>query len=143
MTIKTLVSVLKSGSNRFICLFILSFGMIIGNARAAGNADVIKVEVRQTASEAWHFSVTVRHPDSGWEKYADGWDVVLPDGTVIKPAPNEEFTRTLWHPHVNEQPFTRSQGGLKIPANIRSVTVRAHVKPDGFGGKEMLVELKP
>ena len=109
---------------------------------AAGNADVIKVEVRQTASETWHFSVTVRHPDSGWEKYADGWDVVLPDGTVIKPAPNEEFTRTLWHPHVNEQPFTRSQGGIKIPANIPSVTVRAHVKPDGFGGKEMLVELK-
>lgn len=142
MSIKTLRS-LRLTSIRFIYLSIICFGMIAGNVHAAGNADVIKVEVRQTALETWHFSVTVRHPDSGWEKYADGWDVVLPDGTVIKPAPNEAFTRTLWHPHVNEQPFTRSQGGIKIPASIKRVTVRAHVKPDGFGGKEIQVELQP
>jgi len=108
---------------------------------AAGQADVVAVDARQTAPGIWYFSVTLRHPDTGWDYYADGWDVVLPDGSVVKPAAKEEFTRTLWHPHVNEQPFTRSQGGIKIPAEVNSVTVRAHAKPDGFGGKEMQVSV--
>lgn len=141
-----IINIIKTRLIRFFYLFFLGlsfFSMSFGNVYASGNADVIKVDVRQTAPETWHFRVTIRHPDSGWEKYADGWDVVLPDGTVVKPAPNEDFTRTLWHPHVNEQPFTRSQGGIKIPESVQSVTVRAHVKPDGFGGKEMQVEVNP
>jgi hypothetical protein len=108
---------------------------------AAGNADVLKAQARNTGPGVWSFSVTVSHPDSGWEDYADGWDVVLPDGTVVKPAANEAFTRTLWHPHVNEQPFTRSQGGIEIPANVKDVMIRAHDKPDGFGGKTVSVRL--
>lgn len=129
---------------RLIVLLLLgiSLGTSAGNAYAAGSADVINVNARQTAPGIWNFSVTVRHADTGWEKYADGWDVVLPDGTVVKPAPNEKFTRTLWHPHVNEQPFVRSQGGIEIPVSVQSVTVRAHVKPDGFGGKELQVMLQ-
>jgi len=110
-------------------------------ASAAGNAEVKKVEVRQTAPGTWYFSVTVQHPDTGWDDYADGWDVVLPDGSVVKPVASEAFTRTLWHPHVNEQPFTRSQGGINIPDDIHQVTVRAHDKRDGFGGKTKAVKL--
>ncbi|MCP4010820.1 MAG: hypothetical protein GY726_15065 [Proteobacteria bacterium] len=108
---------------------------------AAGNADVVNALARNTAPGEWSFRVTVSHPDTGWEDYADGWDIVLPDGTVVKPAAKEEFTRTLWHPHVNEQPFTRSQGGVKIPAGVNQVTVRAHDKRDGFGGKTVIVTL--
>lgn len=139
-----LIVILKARLIRFSYLLLLGLSFCLSgvNVYAAGEADVVKVDARQTAPEIWRFSVTVLHQDSGWEKYADGWDVVLPNGSVVKPAPNEEFTRTLWHPHVNEQPFTRSQGGIKIPASVQSVTVRAHVKPDGFGGKEMRVELK-
>ncbi len=124
---------------RLLVIFML--GLMSGQVFAVGKADVINVDTRQTAAGVWYFSVTIQHPDTGWDYYADGWDVVLPDGTVVKPAPNEEFTRTLWHPHVNEQPFTRSQGGIKIPAGISNVRVRAHAKPDGFGGKEMQVEV--
>ena len=110
-------------------------------AFAAGNADVLEVDVRSTAPGVWYFSVTVQHPDTGWEDYADGWDVVLPDGSVVKPNSGEAFTRTLWHPHVNEQPFTRSQGGVRIPDGIKQVTVRAHDKRDGFGGQSKSVVL--
>lgn len=109
--------------------------------QAAGNADVIEVKVNNTAPETWSFIVTVEHPDTGWEDYADGWDVILPDGTVTKPVSSEDFTRTLWHPHVNEQPFTRSQGGVHIPSGITRVTVRAHDKRDGFGGRELTIDL--
>ncbi|NDJ55118.1 MAG: hypothetical protein GYB68_18765, partial [Chloroflexi bacterium] len=80
-------------------------------------------------------------PDTGWEDYVDGWDVVLPDGTVVKPDPNSPFTRLLLHPHVTEQPFTRSQSGIIIPEDVTTVTVRAHDLLHGFGGVEVVVDL--
>ena len=91
--------------------------------------------------ESWTFHVTVRHPDSGWDDYADGWDVVLPDGTVLKANPDDEFTRLLLHPHETEQPFTRSQSGIVIPEGVTQIRVRAHDLVDGFGGIEVLVDL--
>ena len=95
----------------------------------------------QAENGAWTFHVTVAHPDHGWEDYADGWDVVTPDGAVLRPDPGSPFTRLLLHPHDNEQPFTRSQSGIKIPAGVTTVTVRAHDLVDGFGGQEVLVDL--
>jgi len=47
----------------------------------------------------------------------------------------------LWHPHETEQPFTRGQSGLKIPSTIEKVRVRAHDLVNGFGGKEVVVNL--
>jgi hypothetical protein len=67
--------------------------------------------------------------------------VVLPDGTVIKPNPEDAFTRVLLHPHENEQPFTRSQSGILLPEGTTQVTVRAHDLVDGFGGQEVVVQL--
>jgi hypothetical protein len=107
----------------------------------AANADVIFVKATETAANTWTFNVTVEHPDTGWEDYADGWDVVLPDGTILKPDPGSPFTRLLLHPHVDEQPFTRSQSRIEIPADVREVTVRAHDLLDGFGGQEVVVDL--
>ena len=104
------------------------------------NADVEHVRAVYDGS-TWTFHVTVRHPDTGWEDYADGWDVVLPDGTVLKNSPDDRFTRLLLHPHENEQPFTRSQRNLSIPPNVTQVTVRAHDLVDGFGGREVVVDL--
>ena len=85
--------------------------------------------------------MTVAHPDTGWDDYADGWDVVLPDGTVVKPDSDSPFTRLLLHPHETEQPFTRNQSGIVIPADVSTVTVRAHDLVDGFGGKVVVVDL--
>ncbi len=105
------------------------------------DADVLYVKASEDSDGNWTFHVTVFHPDTGWEDYANGWDVVLPDGTVLKPNPNSEFTRTLLHPHENEQPFTRSQSGIQIPVEITQVIVRAHDLVDGFGGQEVIVNL--
>ena len=105
------------------------------------NADVTFVRALHTGDDTWTFHVTVDHPDTGWEDYADGWDVVLPDGTVVKPDETSPFTRLLTHPHETERPFTRSQSNITIPTNITRVTVRAHDLVDGFGGKEVVVEL--
>lgn len=112
----------------------------IADSRSA-DADVIAVRVIETAPNVYTFHVTVAHPDTGWDDYADGWDVVLPDGTVIKPRPDDPFTRLLLHPHETEQPFTRSQTGVTIPAGAMQVTVRAHDLVNGFGGREVVVQL--
>jgi len=106
------------------------------------NADVLFVRaVKDTEPNSWTFHVTVSHPDTGWEDYADGWDVVFPDGKVIKPDPEDPFTRLLLHPHEAEQPFTRSQSGILIPDGVTKVQVRAHDLVDGFGGEEITVDL--
>jgi hypothetical protein len=106
-----------------------------------GNADVLHVKAVQAADGTWTFHVTVRHPDTGWDDYADGWDVLTPDGTVLKPDPDSPFTRLLLHPHENEQPFTRSQSGIVIPSGVTQVRVRAHDLVDGYGGREVEVDL--
>ncbi len=108
---------------------------------SAANADVLFVKAAQAADGSWRFEVTVAHPDTGWEDYADGWDVVLPDGSVVKPRPADPFTRLLVHPHVDEQPFTRGQSGIRIPADVTTVIVRAHDLVDGWGGKVVTVDL--
>ena len=109
---------------------------------SSADADVTFVRaVKEDQENSWTFHVTVEHPDTGWEDYADGWDVVLPDGEVIKPDPASPFTRLLLHPHENEQPFTRSQRGVIIPEGASTVRVRAHDLVDGFGGQEVVVDL--
>ncbi len=114
---------------------------IVISESSTADADVLFVRAVQTADETWTFNVTVFHPDTGWEDYADGWDVVLPDGTVVKPDPDVAFTRLLLHPHEQEQPFTRSQSNIHIPTAVTLVRVRAHDLVDGFGGRETVVDL--
>ncbi len=101
---------------------------------SAGEADVVKVEASKSGNDEYRFTVTVLHTDEGWEHYADKWDVLAPDGTVLG-------TRTLLHPHVGEQPFTRSLSGVKIPENIKTVSIRAHDSVHEYGGKTVTVKL--
>lgn len=108
---------------------------------STADADVEFVKAIQAEDGTWTFQVTVRHPDTGWEDYADGWDVVAPDGNVLKADESDLFTRLLLHPHENEQPFTRSQSGITIPDGVSQVSVRAHDLVDGFGGREVTVDL--
>jgi hypothetical protein len=100
----------------------------------AGEADVVDVRASKSATKTYTFHVTVQHADTGWDHYADRWDVVGPDGVVLA-------TRVLLHPHVEEQPFTRSLSGVRIPPGTETVTVRAHDKVHGWGGRTMTVQL--
>lgn len=109
--------------------------------KGAGNADVLHVRAVEEADGAWTFQVTVEHPDTGWDDYANGWDVVTPEGEVLKTDPSSPFTRLLLHPHENEQPFTRSQSGIEIPEGVTRVQVRAHDLVDGYGGQVVWVDL--
>jgi len=89
-------------------------------------ADVTDVEGRGEAGD-YTFAVTVESPDTGCDQYADWWEVVSPDGALI-------YRRILAHSHVDEQPFTRNGGPVKIPADS-TVLVRAHMNAAGYGGQ--------
>jgi len=106
----------------------------------AADADVIYVRA-VFEDLSWTFYVTVSHPDTGWDDYADGWDVVTLDGKVLIVNESDPFTRLLLHPHKTEQPFTRSQNRIIIPDGITKVMVRAHDLVHGFGGEEIFVDL--
>lgn len=108
-------------------------GLVAVPARA-GEADVVAVDARPGGG-TWRFDVTVRHDDEGWDHYADQWEVLAPDGTVLG-------VRVLTHPHVDEQPFTRSMSGIAIPATVDTVTVRARDSVHGYGGAEIEVDVR-
>lgn len=98
-------------------------------------AQVTHVEATQRSSGSWCIDTSVRHNDEGWDHYADKWEVLDLEG-------NQLGYRSLGHPHVNEQPFTRSRCKIKIPAEMTKVIVRAKCNKHGFGGKALVVNLK-
>ena len=110
--------------------------LVCGGVAEAGEANVVDVRATKQRDGNYRFDVAVRHADAGWKHYADGWQVLAPDGRVLG-------MRKLLHPHDNEQPFTRSLSGVRIPNRIGRVSVRAHDKVHGWGGKEITVELGP
>jgi hypothetical protein len=100
----------------------------------AGEADVVDVKVRRSAPGVYDFDVTVRSVDKGWDYYADAFEVLAPDGKVLG-------QRILLHPHETEQPFTRDLYGVRVPAGITEVVVRARHKPRGYGSATLRVRL--
>lgn len=115
-------------------IYALISAALLATAAWAGPADVVAARAAYTGGDTFSFSVTVRHADEGWQHYADRWEVLAPDGTVLA-------TRVLLHPHEDEQPFTRDLGGVKIPARIHTVTIRAHDSVHGYGGRSVRLEL--
>lgn len=109
-------------------LFLLLFSI----SAFAGEADVVDVVVKKSGEKTFDLDVTVLHEDTGWDHYANRWEVVDENGAILA-------TRILHHPHVNEQPFTRSLSGVPIPENNNMVIIRAHDLVHEFGGKTISV----
>lgn len=85
----------------------------------ANEVKIINVKANCTVENICHFDVTLKHEDSGWKHYANKWTISTKEGKVLG-------SRILYHPHVNEQPFTRSLWGLKIPHYVKEVYVKAY-----------------
>ncbi len=100
----------------------------------AGQANIEKVEAECNYKRICKFSVTIRHADEGWSHFANGWTVSSPAGELLA-------HRALAHPHVNEQPFTRSIQGIKIPPNVDTVFIRANDSVHGEGQRKYVMKL--
>ena len=102
-------------------------------AAFADDAEIVAAKA-DPSGDGYRFSVTLLHADTGWDDYADGWRVVLEDGTELG-------FRELYHPHVNEQPFTRSLGSVVVPEGVTEVFIEARTNTDGWGEARLSVEL--
>nr|WP_137701802.1 hypothetical protein [Marimonas lutisalis] len=97
--------------------------------------EILSVETSRVGM-GWRIDVTLQHPDTGWDHYADGWE-------VVDEAGNRLGFRELMHPHVNEQPFTRSLINLMLPDGMRRVYIRARCSKTGWGDERIAVDLQP
>jgi hypothetical protein len=103
-----------------------SLACLIGSTTigTADPAEVAAVSLAQS-SGSWTVSVTISHGDTGWDDYADGWRVEAPGGDILG-------TRVLHHPHVEEQPFTRSLSGVDLPDGITEIVIRTRTNVTGW-----------
>lgn len=115
-----------------LCLLggVFVFAWIVAHA---GDVEVVAVTFDKQG-RTWTVNTTLRHADIGWDHYADAWRIVTAEGSVLG-------TRTLYHPHVDEQPFARSLSGIAIPDGTTVVFVEAHDRVHGWSEQRVRVDL--
>jgi len=99
----------------------------IASSEASSNEalGVIAVSVDEGSAGNFTFSVTVASDETGCDQYANWWEVIFEDGTLL-------YRRILAHSHINEQPFTRSGNGPLALDQDTIIIVRAHMHPTGY-----------
>ncbi len=113
---------------------LLGYFLAVSSITIANEVEIVDVKATQSSDKTWSFRVTLKHADEGWDHYANEWQVIAPDNKILA-------TRTLYHPHVNEQPFTRGTQGVKIPADMKTVRVIAKDTVHGLSNQAMKVIL--
>jgi len=101
----------------------------------AGQALIENVIAECNQKRVCKFDVTVRHADEGWSHFANGYQIFTPSGELLG-------HRVLAHPHVNEQPFTRSIRNIKIPVSVDTVELRANDSVHGESKRKYVIKLK-
>ncbi len=107
-----------------------------GNGDAAAQEmfpDIVEVEMTRDDDQTATFDVTVSSPYDSPQRYADGWRVLDQDGTVLG-------EHTLGHDHAREQPFTRTQSGVNIPAGTTEITIEGRDQVSGYGGETKTIQ---
>ena len=124
---------------RLRCLFLAvcaAAAPVLAPVLALADEPMIHAVSTEKAGMVWNIHVTLTHPDTGWDHYADGWEVLDASGRRLG-------YRELLHPHVDEQPFTRLLSGIVVPDGTRAVFIKARCSQDGWAGKAVRVALSP
>lgn len=114
-----------------IAFFILL--SIVTNVAFSDNVSIQFAKLHKQV-DGWNISVTLKHKDSGWSHYANSWQVVDEKNNLLG-------KRVLVHPHVNEQPFTRSLYSVKIPVNVKVIYIEATDLVHGLSNDRLRIDL--
>lgn len=117
----------------FLTFLFFSSLLIVSSNTLANQVKIVAVDIKAQGDQRYQFDVTLLHDDTGWEHYANRWEILDSRGNILA-------TRTLHHPHVNEQPFTRSLT-ISLPDNTKTVIIRGHDSVHLYEGNEMEVSL--
>ncbi len=101
---------------------------------AMADGPVVEDVQMEKTGMGWRVSVTLSHDDTGWEHFADSWRIEDAEGKVIA-------VRKLMHPHVDEQPFTRSLSSVVLPDGTREIFVRAQCSKGGWHDETTRVKI--
>lgn len=124
------IMVTKTQFKKYLTIISLLFTTSV----LASDVEIVKVVLTKNTG-TWRADVTLNHADTGWKHYADAWRLVDEKG-------NELGKRTLYHPHVNEQPFTRSLSSFQISPDTKIIFVEAHDLNRGWSPNKVKVDLR-
>lgn len=108
--------------------------VMLGQSALADPAEINSVRVVKDGG-LWRFDVTVSHGDTGWDHFSDAWRILDADN-------NQIAIRELIHPHVDEQPLTRSLSGVQLPEGTTEVGVQVRDTQSGWNPEITRVQIK-
>lgn len=120
--------------NRIITLMTGLFTLAVFNITNASDVKILAADLYFSNDNSWLIKVSLEHNDTGWDHFADIWQVVDGKGNVLG-------NRVLQHPHVKEQPFTRDLAGVKVPDGVTTIFIKAHDKVHGWTTNRLKVDL--
>ncbi len=122
----------RLSKNSLIAISLIAPALL--NIATASDVKILAADLHNSHGNIWSVRVTLKHGDSGWDHYADNWRVVDGENNILG-------DRVLYHPHINEQPFTRGLGNVKIADGTTIVYIEAHDKVHGWTSNRLKIDL--
>lgn len=108
--------------------------LMLSQSSKANDINILAAAIIHQSHGEYLVNVKLEHHDTGWQHYADEWRLVDNKGNILG-------SRVLQHPHVHEQPFTRSLSNVKISSELQAVYIEAHDKVHGWTKSRLMIDL--
>ena len=108
--------------------------LMLSQSSKANDINILAAAIIHQSHGEYLVNVKLEHHDTGWQHYADEWRLVDNKGNILG-------SRVLQHPHVHEQPFTRSLSNVKISSELETVYIEAHDKVHGWTKNRLMIDL--
>ena len=117
-----------------VTLFTSALVLVLSHSSKANDINILAAAIIHQSHGEYLVNVKLEHHDTGWQHYADEWRLVDNEGNILG-------TRVLQHPHVHEQPFTRSLSNVKLSSELQAVFIEAHDKVHGWTKSRLMIDL--
>tara|TARA_B110000908_G_scaffold65330_1_gene79273 strand:+ start:651 stop:1058 length:408 start_codon:yes stop_codon:yes gene_type:complete len=108
--------------------------LMLSQSSKANDINILAAAIIHQSHGEYLVNVKLEHHDTGWQHYADEWRLVDNKGNILG-------SRVLQHPHVHEQPFTRSLSNVKLSSELQAVYIEAHDKVHGWTKNRLMIDL--
>ena len=117
-----------------VTLFTSALVLAVSHSSKANDINILAAAIIHQSHGEYLVNVKLEHHDTGWQHYADEWRLVDNKGNILG-------SRVLQHPHVHEQPFTRSLSNVKLSSELQAVFIEAHDKVHGWTKSRLMIDL--